>query len=303
MSPAVTDAARRRHYGAFYELEPVPAGPILAAVHGNCQAESLRVALAGPDLATVRLPPVHELEVDDLPYLQRILGQVDVLISQPVRDGYRDLPLGHGQLSTRLSAAGQMTLVPVIRFAGLYPAHAIIRPPSDRSATPPLVAYHDLRILARAAGYTDVPALSPAKVRQVAAFSRQELRRRELLHQTVAVSDLFGDPRFEQMRTINHPGNPVVEAVAGRVRAHLGLGDGVPLSRPLLHGVHAPREPAVIEAFNLQASPQPCWLIDGEPIDPAELLQAHLAWYRRHPDAVEAGLRRHAPVLQILLGR
>ena len=37
---------RRRHYGAFYGLEELPDGdrPRLA-VHGNCQAEALRVAV------------------------------------------------------------------------------------------------------------------------------------------------------------------------------------------------------------------------------------------------------------------
>jgi hypothetical protein len=269
-------------------------------VHGNCQAESLRLALDGPDLATVRVPPVHELTREDLPHLTRLLRQLTVLVSQPVHDGYRELPLGSRELAAQLDPGATQILVPVIRFAGLYPTQAIIRPPSDRSLVPPLVPYHDLRILLRAAGHVDWPTLTPDKVRRIARFSSDELRRRELTYDTVPVSDLFDAPSFEQMRTINHPGNPVWERVAQRVRERLGLGHGRALTRPLLNLVHAPREPAVIEAFALDALPDPDWHVDGAAVGPAELGEVHLAWYRQHPDAVAAGLRRHAPTLEIL---
>ena len=269
-------------------------------VHGNCQAESLRLALEGPDLATVRMPPVHELEAEDLPHLERILSRVSLLVSQPVRDGYRDLPLGSQELTARLRAGARTVRVPAIRFAGLYPAQAIIRPPSDRSAVPPLIPYHDLRTLARAGGIDASMALTPAKVRAVAAISLSELRRREQDYDTVVVSDLFDSPSFSQMRTLNHPGNPIWESLARRLRERLGLGEGVALARPLLDAIHAPREPAVIDAFGLEAAAQPAWSSAGLLIDPAEVRAVHLAWYREHPDAVSEGLRRHAPTLAIL---
>ena len=94
---------RRQHYAHFYGLLPLPRDerPLLV-VHGNCQAEALRVLLAGDasPVRTVRVPPVHELTSEDLPHLDRLLAEVDVLVSQPVRDGYRDLPVGRrpGQL-------------------------------------------------------------------------------------------------------------------------------------------------------------------------------------------------------------
>ena len=59
------DEGRRRHYGAFYGLEELPGtGRPRVLVHGNCQAEALRVALGTADaLDTVRVPPVHELSL------------------------------------------------------------------------------------------------------------------------------------------------------------------------------------------------------------------------------------------------
>ena len=57
------DEGRRAHYGDFYGLSELPDKPLFA-VHGNCQAESLRVLLHGAlagDWHGVRMPPVHEL--------------------------------------------------------------------------------------------------------------------------------------------------------------------------------------------------------------------------------------------------
>jgi hypothetical protein len=295
-----TNDARRRHYGVFYGLEPCTAGTPLAVVHGNCQAESLRVALRGEDLQTARIPPVHELTGADLPHLSRLLARASIFITQPVRDGYHELPLGSGELKRALSSRVEVLVVPVIRYAGLYPTQAIVRPPSDRSLVPPLIPYHDLGTLLEAAGRPKLRRLDVCTVRAVARQSLQQLRARESAHGALALSDLFATPSFVQMRTINHPGNPVWEAVAGRVRAALGLRPAEPLDRDLLASVHAPRSAEVIAAFGLEDTEDPCWYLDGEPVDPDAVRTEHLGWYARHPDAVSEGLRRHAEVLSLL---
>jgi hypothetical protein len=271
-------------------------------VHGNCQAESLRLQLEGPDLATVGVPPVHELVEDDLPHLARLCRRTDVFVSQPVHEDYRDLPLGLGQLAAAMPAA-RVARVPVVRFAGLFPTHVIVRPPSDRSLTPPVVAYHDVGTLWEAGtGARNALRLIPDRVRAVAARSVDELRVREQHHDTITVSDLFGRPRFGQMRTLNHPGNEVVEAMAGRVRERLGLDPTVtPLPRPLLDGVHAPRSAVVAEAFGLDpADVRPEWRVDGAAVTVDAVRERHLAWYAEHPDAVTAGLERHRALLPLL---
>ncbi|MEV4352582.1 WcbI family polysaccharide biosynthesis putative acetyltransferase [Actinoplanes sp. NPDC049596] len=292
---------RTRHYGVFYGLEePVGDGPV-ALVVGNCQAESLRIMLDGGGLRTVRLPPVHELVADDLPHLARWLARTQVLITQPIRDNYRGLPLGSAQLREPLGPGARTVRVPVIRFAGLYPAHAIVRPPSDPSLVPPVVAYHDLRVLAEAA---EVPLRSPLAVpavRAIAEHSLDQLRMRESAHGTVVVSDVFAAPSFAQMRTLNHPGNPVWTALAERVRAALGLPEhAADPGRPLLDSVHAPREAAVLEAWNLDEPERSYWLVDGQAVEAEAVREAHLGWYARHPDAVRAGLARHADALRLL---
>lgn len=308
MSPTrpATPDARTAHYGAFYGLREPPGAGALALVHGNCQAESLRIVLEGAGLATVRMPPVHELVAGDLPHLHRWLERTQVFVTQPVGDGYRGLGLGWAELATRLPARARVARVPVVRFAGLYPAHAIVRPPHDPSLVPPVVAYHDLRVLAEAAARrarttARHPPLTVAAVRAIAERSREALRAREAAHATVPVCDLFSRPAFAQMRTLNHPGNGVWNAVAGRVRAALGLPehDGDP-GRPLLDGVHAPREAAVIDAFALDAEPRAEWRLDGVTVTVEEVRDAHLRFYARHPDAVDAGLDRHRETLGLL---
>jgi hypothetical protein len=292
---------RTRHYAAFYGLEATEHDGPIALVVGNCQAESLRLMLDGGGLHTVRMPPVHELVAADLPHLARWLARSTLLITQPIRDNYRGLPVGAAQLAEQLGRTARALRVPVIRFAGLYPAHAVIRPPSDPSLAPPVVAYHDLRVLARAAGFRTRGRLDVSTVRAIAAYSLEQLRAREEAHGTVVVSDLFTEPSFASMRTLNHPGNPVWAALAGRVRATLDLpAHAVDPGRPLLDSVHAPREGAVIEAWGLDEPERPHWLVAGEVVETGTVREAHLAWYERHPDVVRAGLTRHADALHLL---
>ena len=294
------ERARREHYADFYEpAAQGESGTLTGVVFGNCQAESLRQFLpSGVDW--VRMPPVHELVKSDLPHLEVLLGRVDVIISQPVRDDYHGMPLGTSQLFSRVRELCARLVFPVIRFAGLYPTHAIVRPPSDASLVPPLVAYHDLRTLADAAG-DPLPALAPGSIRALAVHSVRELQSREQRFDAIPVSDMFATPGFDQMRTINHPGNPVWSTLSQRVSDRLGL-DAEPSDpgRPLLDSVHAPRQPAVIAAWGLDSEPTDYWIVDGVRIPDEERHRVHLEWYRLHPDVVEAGLRRHEPALRLL---
>jgi hypothetical protein len=294
------EPGRRAHYGDFYRAdvhEPV------AVVWGNCQAESLRVRLAGSPtfgLPTVRVPPVHELEADDLAPLAALLPHVAVLVAQPVRDGYRDLPIGTGELAARLAPDAAVVLVPIVRYVGLHPWSAIIRHPSAPAAVPPVVPYHDLRTLARAAGRPRGPTAGPAALRSVAAASVAELARREG-GTDVAVSDLLLPAGAGAAHTLNHPGNPILLGLARRVQAFLGRpADAADPGRDLLDAITAPVEAPVAEALGLDIPPTTAWVVEGAPVDPGTVHDAQLGWYRDHPQWVEAGLVRHAERMTML---
>ena len=286
--------SRRRHYRDFYDGPADEQAP-LGIVHGNCQAEALRVLLDGsPGLGwrVVRVPPVHELTADDLPALQALLARCTLLVSQPVRDGYRGLPLGTAEVVARLAPSATVVRVPIVRYAGLAPWTAIVRVPDG--AEPPLVPYHDLRVLTgRHPGPVDVPALAQESV--------DELARRERRDADVAVSDLLLPLGARATHVLNHPSNEVLLGLARRVQQALGRPpDAVDPGRELLGRIDAPLEPVVLEALGLTDPPRPDWWVDGEALPVERVTQAHRAFYAERPDVVAAGLARHGARLAAL---
>ncbi|TNM67382.1 hypothetical protein FHN55_10830 [Streptomyces sp. NP160] len=311
---------RHRHYGTFYGLEPVERDDRpLVLVHGNCQAESLRVLLAGrPDGAaqpspvrTVRVPPVHELTADDLPHLDALLAATDVLVSQPVADGYRGLPLGTAEVAARAARAAraprspQVVVVPVLRWAALHPFQVVVRSPG--AGEPPLVPYHDLRTLALASGAAPLPEVPPARaVRAVRDLSAAELRSRQERHGSLPVVDLLTGAGAHATHTVNHPGNAVLTGLAQRVLAAAGLPtDVADPGRTLLDSVHAPVLPEVLEALGLAdqaGAARAAWRVHGQDVDDDEVREAHLRWYAERPGVAETGMARHAAAAAALLG-
>lgn len=292
----ITDAhtAPRDHDAGFFaDLPRTDYGVVV----GNCQAESVRLVLDSDELPLVRVPPVYLLDAAATRRLHEVVAGASALIAQPVKDDYHGLPLGTRQLAASLPPSGRAVTFPIVRFTGLHPFQAALHVPGVEE-TPPLVAYHDVRTLALAAGAPVRERLDPDGVRAEAAASLAELRRREETLD-VAASDLFAEPRFDLVRTVNHPGNEVILALGDRILRALGR-DGAARDpgRPLLNSVHAPREDWVIDAWGLDAHAVPDWTVDGRRVDPAEVRDAHLAWYLEHPQFVRGAVDRLRPTLE-----
>lgn len=292
---ALEDASvvqHREHYSEFFGLTPLPDR--YGVVVGNCQAESLRIVLDAPDRRFVRVPPVHEMTAEEAGRLQVLVAGAAVVVTQPIRADYRGLPLGTAQLSSATS--GAVLTVPSVRFSGLQPFQAAIRVPGVEE-DPPIVAYHDVRTLAEAAGVPAQSALRPDDVRDIAGDSLDELRTREQ-HIDVPVSDLYAAPTADHARTVNHPGNAIWMPLGARVIDALGLaGEVTEPGRPLLASVRSPLAPEVIEAWSLPEEPRAHWLVEGRVVDDAEVRDAHRRWYAAHPAFVDAALTRLAPLL------
>lgn len=282
------------HFAEFWHGRPRED---YGVVVGNCQAESVRLVLDSDELPLVRVPPVYLLDAAATRRLHEVVAGAAALIAQPVKDDYHGLPLGTRQLAASLPPSGRAVTFPIVRFTGLHPFQAALHVPGIEE-TPPLVAYHDVRTLALAAGAPVRERLDPDGVRAEAAASLAELRRREE-PLDVAASDLFAEPRFDLVRTVNHPGNEVILALGDRILRALGR-DGAARDpgRPLLNAVHAPREDWVIDAWGLDAHAVPDWTVDGRRVDPAEVREAHLAWYREHPQFVRGAVDRLRPTLE-----
>lgn len=310
MSP--TPDPRSRHYGEFYQLRPLPAGDLpLLVVVGNCQAESLRLLLGSSGaVRSFRIPPVHEWSASELPLVRRALQHADVLLSQPIRDDYRGLPVGTRQLAAVLRADAVVHRFPVLRFDGLMPYQAIIRSPQEPGLNPPVVPYHDLRILAAADRGLDhrvEVAPGPAVLRQLAAMSVSQLARREARHDAIPLSDYLATTPV--WHTINHPDNATLVELARRVLARLqdgGILDRAgkldvtaPAERELLGGLQAPVSAAATAALGVTGT------VTGREhwfpgLDERQLVHQQLRFYRAHPEIITAGMNRHAERLALL---
>lgn len=307
MLTAMEPDGRTRHYGTFYGLNEPDDRP-LWLVHGNCQAEALRVMLdsvADAPFTTVRMPPVHELSASDVPHLDRLLARAAVVLSQPVRDGYRDLPLGTDEVRSRTSGATVIRW-PVFRYSGLYPFQVIVRHPSEPSATPAAVPYHDLRTLLAASRGADPDApwdveVDASGIRANADASVAELARREGRDCDVVISDVIRDHGAAACHTINHPGNGVLHDLAVRILAAAET-PGAPSDpgRVLLNAVHTPLDARVIDALALDSAPRTEWTVGDTGVSTDEVHRTQMRWYAEHPEFVGAGLERHAATLELL---
>ncbi|MGU3293044.1 WcbI family polysaccharide biosynthesis putative acetyltransferase [Williamsia sp. M5A3_1d] len=294
---------RTIHYGDFYGLSQ-PLGVAdprpLWVVWGNCQAEALRVLLdtvANRGYVTCRVPPVHELTRDDIPHVQALLARTQVVLSQPVRSGYRDLPIGTDDLTRWLPADAVRLRWPVIRYGGLYPFQVIVRDPAAPSLSPPVVPYHDLRTLF---GHDDV-ALTPDQIRAAARWSIEQLAARELRDCDVGVSDMLLSSGSAAAHTINHPGNPVLETIAIRLLSAAGHpGNPGDPGRTLLGGIRSPLEQRVIDALGLDAAPRAEWTVDGHAVAQELVRTEQAAFYADHPVYAQAARARYAELLEIL---
>ncbi|MDO5635190.1 MAG: WcbI family polysaccharide biosynthesis putative acetyltransferase [Micrococcus sp.] len=330
---------RRRHYGHFYGLDPLPEEG-LVLVWGNCQAESLRRlvmgvpagdplhetgALAG--LSSVRIPPAFEIQPDEVPHLRRVLAHTRVLISQPIPDDYRTMPVGTARLVEQLPPGAQVLRLPVVYDTSRFPWQVtlrhwkVARGAAERPGEdPPRVPYLDLREVARVAvqlglarpGMSllenpddDAPVQVPANaVRSLAIESAERLARREAQRELMPVSDLVAADRGVGFHTANHPDNPVLRAVAARVLERLGADPAdVVIPEPgrvLLGGVRTPLEEQVVSALGLEVDAREDWLIGGEPVAAAEIASEHRAWLRENPRAVQVALERFGDTLRTL---
>ncbi|BBY31473.1 WcbI family polysaccharide biosynthesis putative acetyltransferase [Mycolicibacterium sediminis] len=307
----MTHDGRTWHYRHFYDLpdaEPVEAAPLWVVV-GNCQAEALRLvldAVADRPYRTVRIPPVHELESSDMPHLAALLSRATALLAQPIREDYRELPLGTAQLASMLPPSARVVRWPVIRYAGLYPFQVIVRHPADRSVNPPAVPYHDLRTVAAArSGRSprepwDVDT-SAAQFRANADASVAALAARERRDTDVAVSDVLAAQGADACHAINHPGNSVLAALAERILAAMDVPAAVtPLEQTLLRSVYVPLESRVLDALGIVAEPRPGWLLDGRTLRPDSVHETQLRWYADNPDYLELTVDRHGATMELL---
>jgi hypothetical protein len=286
----------------------------LCLVYGNCQGEPIRRLLEESPAfrsryRTVRIQGVHEITESEVTVLrEHLLPRTSLFIHQLVKDGYRDLPLGSGELAQLAPEHCELLAIPNLHYHGLFPFQVEIDHPNPEMKPAPIIVYHDIRFLFCARmGWDDSTAREwfadyapePAALRQIAADSAAELRRREALVD-VHVTEQVLTPTAHSFFAINHPTNESLFEITRAIHSALDLPyDCEPLGEELLGQVRTPLEPCVIDALGLDLEPVPNWIAYGKSYSPDELLAAHLAWYRSDPTTI--GLEQH-PELMTQLG-
>lgn len=301
-----TITGRHHHYGEFYRLKHVNSPEDSAhlprvAVVGNCQAESLRILLdSSGAVSSYRIPPVHEWTADDMRYVGATLAQTDVLISQPIRDNYRDLPSGTQQLTQLLPQDARVIKFPVLRFNGLNPAIAIVRSPQDPSLNPPVVPYHDLTLIAEVAG---IEKTRPVDYLACAQQSIRQLASREDAHGCVRISDVLAHNPVWHI--LNHPDNSTLTTLAQRVLKAIDpqISDAavsaVGADHELLGNLQSPIDPHAAAFFEINEH-RDQWTLNGEVIPEDKIRTEQLAFYKKHPEIIDAALTRHRALLSYL---
>lgn len=293
-------------------------GRPIALVTGNCQADVLRAMLdLSPGFAdeyrTVRVAPVHEMSAAEGRQLLRLMPHVGLYLPHPVRDGYRDMVIGHEELAARAAPGCRVIRVPPIYYEGLFPFQVNVHEPPEQVSRPaPLTTYHDLRLLHFAAqpGAT-VPSVvegiegftPPADaLRQLAADSADRLvERDDRVDVPVAAPFLERVKTHRSLYSVNHPDSGSLQLIADGVLTELGLPplDQHPAIDPLGRIV-TPIDAHVGDALDLAYPPEPAWRVDGRPVAWDEVVRTQLAWYAQTPGLIDAGLREHAERLDAL---
>ena len=200
-----------------------------------------------------------------------------------------------------------------MRWAGLHPAQVIVRTPAGE---PPIVPYHDLRVIAacRRAGdhaarvtSADLPQLDERAVGALRDASLAELTRRIEAHGAVDIRDALTRPGRRSVHVINHPTNDVLVEVADRIAAALDLGAPREYDpgRSLLGALVAPMDERAAAFAQVPMSDDDVarvWQVRGQAVGEDELVAAHATWYAEHPQALADAVRRHATLLEIVDG-
>ena len=294
-----------------------PTTQRVAVIYGNCQAEALLQVLKQrpgfvQDFRLVSIPPVQSLRPGDLPRVQRLLGRADLFVCQGVRDNYRQLPIGSGQMGALLPMGATVVRFPSMFYSGLHPYHAYVHASSELGTAIPLTdSYHDLRHLAAAGrGLQGEAALDwlhtfvgdPAVIRDLAEAGIRGLAEREKTLD-VSISEVLRPLRCNAFHTLNHPSNAVLAHVADQIAAAAGAAAGARTSigPEILGFLRAPVEADVASALALTVPPGATgWNSHGRAFTADEVCLAHLDWYRDHPDVLAAGLAEHADRLDTL---
>jgi hypothetical protein len=271
-------------------------------VHGNCQAPAIASLIGDqfPDWEVASYEVFTQTIVDEIELYRDVVSRADIIISQPIHDGYRnreDLSLSWVRSAAKRGAA--VVVFPSMFFDGQLVGWRSVAIPGYG------MPYQDMLVLHCAAlgmGTNRIAAIVLDEELYPASFiskeinlSIAEMRRREAGDEI----DILISPFLERygefaplFHVINHPGRPALAYVANAILTRLGYAATVPFTgRECLPFPHVPLPSCVRRFLHARGGGSSEWEIaDGEKyhlptatLTPAEYCARVVSQLRSYP--------------------
>ncbi len=273
-----------------------------AVFYGNCQAGAVSGLLERtPAFArrheVVPVRGVHEVTVEQVERVRAAFASADVVVTQAVRDGYHELPLGSEQMLALCGPGVRVIRIPKL-YSPLFPFLVYYNGPV--SAVRGAMHYGDVRAVARASGVDTPP--EPDGIRALAAASLERSAAVDAAADVHVSARAFAPGvRERAMFTTNHPRRVTLELLRAGVLEQLGLPvEPLDDDEEPLDGYRAPLEPPVIEALGLDATPGGSWTTPRGPVGVDDLIAADAAMLASRPEVLEVTRRFQAERLAAL---
>jgi len=240
-------------------------------VYGNCQAAAVKTYLQKNSTVAsayrfVDVKPVHLLSKIDIPFLNQVISEIDLMIYQPVSDNYK----GIYQLSTRylkdkLKSDCQVISFPVVYFTGYNPEVIYLKDLNGTVISEPF-AYHDvniLRLFAQGKSVRDIVTIIQSDEFYNSSFVKKQLNntisnlnvRENEIDQRLSpfIQDNFRNERL--FHVFNHPSKTILSFIANLILERLGIKDrsfNISSNADILSKNSLPIYPSIIKYLKIQ---------------------------------------------------
>ena len=284
-------------------------------IYGNCQAAALRTYLQNNSTFVsayrmIDIKPVHLLSKADIPYLDQVASEVDLLIYQPVSDNYKGIyQLSTRYLKERLKPECRQISFPVAYFTGYNPEVTYLRDVNGANVTKPSV-YHDINILRlfdegksnweilEIIQDDDFYTVPSAKKQFTDTLVSLQFREKELdLKLSEFIKDNFKKERL--FHVFNHPNKTILALIADLILERLGINDRyihMGHNADILSKNSFPIYPSLVKQLNIEFPCDFVYRFENKIYSAEETVKLFTDFYLDHREMVRHNLKKFASV-------
>lgn len=255
----------------------------------------------------IDIKPVHLLSKSDIPYLDQVASEVDLLIYQPVSDNYKGIfQLSTRYIKDRLKPDCQTISFPIAYFTGYNPEMIYLRDLNGAVISEPF-AYHDiniLRLFAQGESVKEILKIIQADDFYTAFFAEKQLnetivslnaREKEIdIKLSQFIQDNFRTERL--FHVFNHPSGRILELIAGSILNHLKINDQNFKSgnkMDLLSKNAFPIYPSLIKHLNIQFKCTFKYRFENKNYSAGEVVGLFTDFYAKNQEVVAHNIKRY----------